>query len=118
MATTQLRGSQILNESVNLALDVDAPINTVSAGLTLDETYYTVICNTNGGAFTVTLPTAIAPSATVKYGPYRIKNSGTNALSIATTSAQTIDGKAAPLILLSKNSSVDLISDQANWWIN
>lgn len=117
MAQTQVRGSQLLDESVDFAVDVSVPVAVISSGTTLTSSQCVVLCNTAGGGFTVTLPTAVAPSSTQQNGPYRIKNTGINTLTIQTTSSQTIDGYAAPLLLAYKNSSVDLTSDGSNWQI-
>ncbi len=64
------------------------------------------------GTFTATLPTAVG--VTGKF--YIIKNTGTGVITIATTSAQTIDG-ATTLLLTQQYSSVQLVSDNANWKI-
>lgn len=116
MGLTQVRGGQILNESVDFAQDVSVPVTTLTGGTTLTSSQTVVLCDTTSGAFTVTLPTAVAPSATQVNGPYQIKNIGANALTINTTSAQTIDGNTS-LVLSVKNSSVDLVSNNANWFI-
>lgn len=63
------------------------------------------------GAITITLPTAVGNTAR-----YTIKNISTSTVTIATTSAQTIDGSASAT-LTTQNTSVDLISDNANWRI-
>lgn len=118
MAQTQIRGTQLLDESVNFAVDIDVPVVVKSTTYTLTNADTNVLCDTTSAGFTVTLPTAIPPSSTQKNGPYRIKNVGVNPLTIQTTSSQTIDGNASPLILSYQNSSVDLISDGTNWWIN
>lgn len=64
------------------------------------------------GSSTATLPTAVG--ATGKR--YIIKNTGTGATSIATTSSQTIDGNSG-MVLFNQYSSVILVSDGANWKI-
>jgi len=73
-------------------------------------------CDASGGAFTITLLSA----ATVPAGKqYTIKRtdilSSTNALTIATTSSQTIDG--ATNWILRTGQSVKVESDGANWQV-
>lgn len=63
------------------------------------------------GTTTLTLPTAVGNTSC-----YTVKNSGSNTVSIGTTSSQTIDGGAAP-ITISAGESLNLISDNANWWV-
>lgn len=57
----------------------------------------------------VTLPTAVSNT-----NLYTIKNVSTSSILIGTTGGQTIDG-SANLILATQYTSVDLISDSANW---
>ncbi|MDB5165731.1 MAG: hypothetical protein JWM00_621 [Candidatus Saccharibacteria bacterium] len=80
---------------------------TTAGAATLTDYIYKVTTAT-----TLTLPTAVGNT-----NLYTVKNAGSGAVSIATTSSQTIDGQASPLVLQFTNSSVDLISDNANWRI-
>jgi hypothetical protein len=64
------------------------PYRAITALRTLDGTDYVV--NVTANSFTVTLPTAVGVTGRV----YIIKNSGAGTTTIATTSAQTIDGSA------------------------
>jgi len=69
----------------------------------------------SGSAFTVTLPTAVGVSGKA----IRIKktdSSLSNIITIATTSAQTIDGFSTRK-LATQNESITLYSDGANWQI-
>jgi hypothetical protein len=69
--------------------------------------------NVTSNTVTITLPTAVGVAGKI----YRVKNSGTGATTIATTSSQTIDGTTnSPVI--SQNESITIISDGANWTIN
>jgi hypothetical protein len=67
-----------------------------------------------GGAFTVTLPTA----ASITGRMYTIKrtNSGANAVTVGTTSSQTIDGSTT-YSLSAQYKYVTVISDGSNWLI-
>lgn len=61
------------------------------------------------GTTTITMPTAVGNS-----NLYTIKRTGTNTVTIATTSAQTIDGSSTATLTV-QYASIDLISDGANW---
>jgi hypothetical protein len=65
-------------------------------------------------AFTITLPTAVGNAGQT----YTIKrvNSGANAVTVGTTSSQTIDG-AATYALSAQYKYVKVVSDGANWII-
>ncbi len=78
-----------------------------SAGATASTDYVYLASNT----ITITLPTAVGNS-----NRYTIKNVGAGVITIATTSAQTIDGAANAEIHFT-NNSVDIISTGSNWKI-
>lgn len=59
-------------------------------------------------AHTMTLPTAVSNT-----NRYTVKNNHSAAITVDTTSSQTIDGTTT--ITINPQSSVDLISDNANW---
>ena len=79
---------------------------------TSDGTNVLVKCSASGGAFTVTLYTAVGNTGnavTVKK-----TDSSTNAITIATTSSQTIDG-ATTQTINSQYTSFTMVSDGSNW---
>lgn len=61
------------------------------------------------GTTTLTLPTAVGNT-----NLYTVKNVGVGTVTINTTSAQTIDGSAT-IVMPIQYTSVDLVSDTANW---
>jgi hypothetical protein len=63
------------------------------------------------GSTVITLPTAVGNESR-----YTIKNTGASSVTIATTGGQTIDGSAS-VVLSVANTSLDLVSDNANWRI-
>ena len=69
------------------------------------------------GTFTVTLPTAVGNPGSgglLSAGKlYIVKNSGVGVITLATTSAQTIDGLAPGTV--AAGVAVRLVSDGANW---
>jgi hypothetical protein len=91
-----------INRSVNV---ISSP---TTAGATASTDYVYLV----SGTTTLTLPTAVGNT-----NRYTVKNTGVNTVSIATTSAQTIDGSSSPTTLPVANTSLDLISDGANWRI-
>lgn len=94
--------------------DVAWPIATKTAAYPATAADSIIVCDTTSTAFTVTLPTAVNAAGKV-YVVKRI-SAGTNRLTIATTSAQTIDG-AATAILDVQYASLTLVSDGSNWLI-
>jgi len=87
-------------------------INSISSPATAGATALTDYVYFVSGTTTLTLPTAVGNT-----NLYTVKNAGVNTVSIATTSAQTIDGSASPITLPVANTSLDLISDGSNWRI-
>ena len=80
-------------------------INTVAGNTAgIDYVYFV------SGTTTITLPTAVGNT-----NRYTIKRLGTNTVSIATTSSQTIDGSTAPITINVQNVALDLISNGTNW---
>lgn len=67
-----------------------------------------------GGAFSITLPTAAGIAGRI----YTVKrlNSGANAVTVATTGGQTIDG-AATVALSAQWQTLRVVSDGANWLV-
>jgi hypothetical protein len=82
-----------------------------TANYTLLTTDYTVECTAN--SFTITLPTAVGVAGQI----YNVKNSGSGTITIATTSSQTIDGKASGVITLAQYDNLTVQSNGANFII-
>lgn len=81
-------------------------ISTNTVAGSASGTDYVYLCS---GTITLTLPDAVANT-----NLYTVKNVGTGVVTIATTSAQTID--ASPTVVMPvQYTAVDLISDTANW---
>lgn len=92
-------------------------INTTTSDITLDERYYTVICDTSGGGITITLP---VNGASVSGRMYRIKNGSTSGNTVIVSgNGALIDGGATYTInyafgVMGYNT---FQSDGTNWWI-
>lgn len=69
--------------------------------------------NTTSGTVTHTVPTAVG----IKGRPYMYLNSGSGAVTVATTSGQTISGAASGTIVLNQYDWLELVSDGANWFM-
>jgi hypothetical protein len=85
---------------------------TGATSLSTSKTYS--LCDVSAGGFTVTLPTAVGNSGLEHYVK-KIDSSG-NALTIATTSSQTIDGSTTATIIVT-NLALTLVSNGANWYL-
>jgi hypothetical protein len=87
---------------------------TTYSALTTDNV---ILVDDSGGSWTLTLPTAVGLTGR----EYVIKktNSGlTTAVTVATTSSQTIDGNASGYYKMStQNQALSIISDNANWQV-
>ena len=87
---------------------------TKTSAYTAAATDYTILGNASGGSFSITLPTAVGVIGKI----YAIKkiDSSANTVTIATTSAQTIDG-AASKVLSIQYDGAQVQSDNVNWFI-
>ena len=86
-------------------------VNSISTNTGLGST-----ANTDYVYFCSSTITAILPTAAGNTNRYTIKNTGVGTITIATTSAQTIDGSSSASLAVA-NTSLDLISDGSNWRI-
>lgn len=90
---------------------ISRSIQSVSTNTTAPAVVSTDYVYFVSGTTTLTLPTAVGTT-----NKYTIKNTGVATVTLATTSAQTIDGSSTAS-LPTANTSLDLISDGANWRI-
>lgn len=87
-------------------------VASLTGATTLDGTHSVVKADATSAAFAITLPTAVG----VAGREYRVirTNSGGNAVTVDTTSSQTING-ASTISLGSQWASAVLVSDGSNW---
>lgn len=90
----------------------NSALTTKTANFTLTGADTIVLGDATGGTFTLTLPTAVSASGKVYI--MRKIDSSANAVSIATTSSQTIDGEA-PTTLALQWEYIQVVSDGSNW---
>lgn len=84
---------------------------TISSATTAGAVTGTDYVYSVSGTTTLTMPTAVGNTSL-----YSIKNVGTNVVTIATTSSQTIDGSTSAAMPV-QNMSLDLLSNGSNWII-
>jgi len=86
--------------------------NRLTGNTTLDETYHEVLCDTDGGAFTVTLP------AGVNGTNYRITNTGSssNTLTVAPNGAELIKGVNANQTIGDKETMILTYETTEGWF--
>ncbi|MEY3459772.1 MAG: hypothetical protein RL215_2929 [Planctomycetota bacterium] len=85
-----------------------------SATYTVTKSDDIVLCNASGGAFTVTLPSAVGNTG--RQFVVKRLNSGSNAVTVAAAGGQTIDG-AATVTLSSQYQVITLVSDGSGWML-
>lgn len=107
-------GASSANSVLQVNGAISAPITTVTGATTLTQSNGTVLGDATSGAFNVTLPTAVGITGRM-YTVKKIDSSG-NAVTIATTSSQTIDGVTTKAIS-TQYTSYTVQSDGANWMI-
>lgn len=114
----QIKNYVLANEAISRAMLAQGSlgrlvVTPVTSTHSVSTSEDLVLCS--GAAFTVTLPTAVGVAGR-RYVIKKTDSSFSNVITIATTSAQTIDG-APNTTLNSVNESVELVSDGANWQI-
>jgi hypothetical protein len=106
----------VVSDDAPLSSVVTGQTNTVTANYTVLATDHVILADPSGGAFTVTLPTAVN-----YFGRYTVTYTGAsnNIVTVATTSSQTIDGASTATIGNQASNatfrSLDVVSDGANW---
>jgi len=107
-------GTATPHSPLHVAGAVATAIASKSAAYTITATDSVVTANATGGAFNITLPTAIGVSGR----QYTIKktDASSNAVTVATTGAQVIDGSTT-LSLATQYQFVTVVSDGVNWSI-
>ncbi len=90
-------------------------VKTVNAAYAVAAADMVLLADATTAAFTITLPDATTIGAGRKYFIKKI-DAGVNAVTVACTGAQTIDG-VATAILRATNDSIIIIGDGTNWRI-
>lgn len=105
-------GSETFNGSVTFSSGVYVNVTNFTASTTLTSTHTVVLANC-ASACTVTLPTAVGLTGKI----FKIKSLGAGAMSINTTSSQTIDGSLTVTPSPNQYADIDVVSDGSNWSI-
>jgi hypothetical protein len=110
-STQTLAGKTLTNPLLN---GKRTALTTRTSAYTATTSDHTILCNATTGAFSVTLPTAVGNTGLM----YSIKkiDSSANAVTVATTSSQTIDG-VTTRTLSTQYQGVTVQSDGANWFV-
>lgn len=112
MEVTDLTPGQHVFATTSGRLTTTAPYAAKTANYTLAATDRTIRADATGGSFALTLPTAVGCTGR----EYFLKCiSGTNTLTISTTSSQTIDGVTS--LTLAQWDCLHVQSDGANWMV-
>lgn len=98
--------------ALDLKLNRAVSVRTITAATTLLDADDVVVCDTTTAAFTVTLPSAVGRTGR----SFLIKKIGPNALTIATTSSQTIDGVTTEPISMAYGFR-EVISNGGGWYV-
>jgi len=93
---------------------IGAAITTKNTAYTATASDETILANVSAGAFAITLPTAVG--ATGKTYCIKKIDSSANAVTVNTTSAQTIDG-ATSRLLTNQYDAIQVQGDGSNWFI-
>lgn len=94
---------------VTLGGGLATPLTAVAAPYNIGAADSTILVF---GTTTVTLPSVVGISGR----QYTIKNAGSNTVTVATTSSQTIDGHSTISLTL-QNEAVTVQSDGSQWWV-
>ena len=100
----------ISTENYNLVQKISKKTTTYAILLT----DFAIICDATSAGFTVTLPDATSTGISRKMYAIKKSDSTANIVTVATTSAQTIDG-ASGTTLTQQNEVIFLQSDGTNW---
>lgn len=86
-----------------------------TSAYTLTATDYVILADASGGAFTLTLPSAVTVGNGKRFILKKVDSSFTQ-VTVDTTSSQTIDG-ATSTTLATQYETLTLVSDGANWHV-
>jgi hypothetical protein len=108
-------GTNVPNSSLHVVGSITKSIIAKTANYTATVSDYTILCDTTGGGFTITLPASSGITGRIYVIKKTTASSGLNNITIDGNGSETIDGSAT--ISLSCRSSVTLQCDGSNWHI-
>ncbi len=107
--------TSVMDVAGPVATAINSSAKTTTYPITVSDS--TIVCDTSAGAFAVTLPTCVTCKGRI-YVIVRNGNGGANAVSINTTSSQTVSGNASGALQLTAPwQSVQVQSDSNQWII-
>jgi hypothetical protein len=102
-------GWRLINAAGGGGSGITRSVNSISTATTAGSTASTDYVYFISGTTTLTLPTAVGNT-----NRYTLKNTGTNTVTINTSSSQTIDGSTS-ITLAVRYTALDIVSDGTNW---
>lgn len=105
--------SNIQTQINSIGSGITFSVASKTANYTLVSTDYLILADTTGGAFTLTLPTAVGNTGK-QFVIKRTNQALASILTVDTTSSQTIDG-VTTTTLNTQYEQIMVISDGANW---
>ena len=111
-----MSGDQYVGGNLNVsgAQVVNRTAATTTYSVTTSDYY--IGCNTNGGAFTVTLPATTGLEGRILWFKDEQGEAGTNTLTLSCSNAEAMDGQTTQVIN-TNYGSLTVICDGSNWFI-
>ncbi len=121
--THKIQGQAVASDVVHTLPAYTGTVRHIPSVISAQTTTYAILlsdeyvpCNASGGSFTVTLPSAATVGAGKVYTIKRTDQTLANAVTIATTSSQSIDGPTSRK-LKTQYEAITVMSDGSNWTI-
>jgi hypothetical protein len=116
LALNHYNGSAWASISGSASNPVVVAINNTNSPYSLTTATDILVCTASSGAITITLPTAVGNSGKI-FRLIRTDTTLANAITINTTSSQTIGVGKSTRYMWTANESWQIVSDGANWQI-
>jgi len=114
--TLEVGGNATLGGNLNVSGAQVVNRTAATTTYSVTATDYYIGCNTNGGAFTVTLPATSGLEGRILCIKDEQGEAGTNTLTLSCSNAETLDGQTTRVIN-TNYSSLTMVSDGSNWFI-
>jgi len=114
--TLEVGGNATLGGNLNVSGAQVVNRTAATTTYSVTATDYYIGCNTNGGAFTVTLPATSGLEGRILCIKDEQGEAGTNTLTLSCSNAETLDGQTTRVID-TNYSSLTMVSDGSNWFI-
>jgi hypothetical protein len=115
-STLEIVGNATLGGNLNVSGAQVVNRTAATTTYSVTATDYYIGCNTNGGAFTVTLPATSGLEGRILWFKDEQGEAGTNTLTLSCSNAETLDGQTTRVID-TNYGSLTMVSDGSNWFI-